>query len=243
MKFARDRNDYRERLRQILPRFEISLLDYCQTSNHVHLLSRAEKPDQISRFMQTLEGEFAQAYHRRHNRSGADWSDRFHATMIEPDGHLLRCMVYIALNMRRCGVVSHPREWPWCGYDELTGRRRRYRVLDMEWVLRLLGGVSASEFRDHYEAAITETIAKDLHSREPEWTESIAVGSESFVREVAERIERRQQLEIRPAGEQWVLREAVGPYGSALDLPSTAGVGPPLCSGGLEAEKTREKRG
>jgi REP element-mobilizing transposase RayT len=61
MKFARDGNDYRKRLRQILPRFEISLLDYCQTSNHVHLLCRCEKADQISRFMQTLEDEFAQA--------------------------------------------------------------------------------------------------------------------------------------------------------------------------------------
>jgi putative transposase len=99
MKFARDRNDYRERLRQILPRFEISLLDYCQTSNHVHRLSRAEKPDQISRFMQTLEGEFAQAYNRRHNRSDAYWSDRFHATMIEPPacrqtGALISCAAW-----------------------------------------------------------------------------------------------------------------------------------------------------
>jgi putative transposase len=133
-------------------------------------------------------------------------------------------MVYIALNMRRCGVVSHPREWPWCGYPELTGRRWRYRLLDMEWVLKFFGGASLSEFRDYYEAAIQETIAKDIHRREPQWTESIAVGSESFVREVAQRIQRRQQLEIRPSGEHWLLRETPEPYASAPDShpPATA---------------------
>jgi putative transposase len=113
LKFARDRDDYQKRLREVLARFDVSLLDYCQTSNHVHLLSRSESPDQISRFMQVLEGEFAQAYNRRKKRSGAFWSDRFHSTIIQPGGHLMRCMVYIGLNMRRCGMVRHPREPQW----------------------------------------------------------------------------------------------------------------------------------
>jgi putative transposase len=38
LKFARDRDAYRERLRQHLQHREVSLLDYCLTSNHVHLL-------------------------------------------------------------------------------------------------------------------------------------------------------------------------------------------------------------
>jgi putative transposase len=201
LKFARDRSDYRQRLRHALTQFDLSLLDYCETSNHVHLLCRSESPDQISRFMQVVEGEFAQAYNRRKNRSGAFWSDRFHATIIEPGAHLMRCMVYIAMNMRRCGVVGHPREWPWCGYHELTGTRRRYRVLDMDCVLQLFGDVSAAKFREHYEAVIEERIVKDLAKREPEWTESIAVGSEELVREVAQRIQGRQELEIQPQGE------------------------------------------
>lgn len=112
LKFARDRNDYRQRLRHVLTQFDLRLLDYCEISNHVHLLSRSESPDRISRFMQALEGQFAQAYNRRKNRSGKFWSDRFHATIIQPGAHLMRCMVYIALNMRRCGVVVHPRSGP-----------------------------------------------------------------------------------------------------------------------------------
>ena len=122
-------------------------------------------------------------------------------------------MVYIALNMRRCGVVGHPREWPWCGYHELIGARRRYRVLDMDSVLQLFGDGSAAEFREQYEAMIEERIAKDLAKREPEWTESIAVGSEEFVREVSQFIQGRQELEFKPQGEYWCLCEVPTPYG------------------------------
>jgi putative transposase len=98
LKFPRDRKDYRQRLRHALTQFGLSLLDYCETSNHVHLLSRSESPDQISRFMQVVEGEFAQAYNRRKNRSGTFWSDRFHATIIQPGAQLMRCMVYRGKN-------------------------------------------------------------------------------------------------------------------------------------------------
>ena len=37
LKFARDRDDYRDRLREHLTEFEVALLDYCIICNHVHL--------------------------------------------------------------------------------------------------------------------------------------------------------------------------------------------------------------
>jgi putative transposase len=131
------------------------------TSNHVHLVVWAEDADQISGFMQMVEGEFAQSCNRRKRRHGAYWEDRYHATLIEPGAHLERCLVYLVLNMVRCGVVAHPGEWAWCGYQELTGWRQRFRVLDFERILKHLGGASAAEFRQHYEAMIQERMARD----------------------------------------------------------------------------------
>jgi len=212
LKFARDRDAYRRKLREGIAQFEIALLDYSVTSNHVHLMACAEDPEQISGFMQMVEGEFAQNYNRRKRRHGAYWEDRFHATMIEPGGHLARCMVYIDLNMVRCGVVPHPREWAWCGYQELMGLRQRFRILDFDRVLELFGGGSAAAFRQHYEALIQERIAKDQMKREPEWTEAIAVGSERFVREMAVAIRGRRRLVIEGAGQTWTLKEAEIPY-------------------------------
>lgn len=42
---------------------------------------------------------------------GAYWEDWYHATAVETGEHLLRCIVYIDLNMVRAGVVSHPSDW------------------------------------------------------------------------------------------------------------------------------------
>jgi len=41
-------------------------------------------------------------------RKGAFWEDRYHATAVEKERHLIRCMIYIDLNMVRAGVVDHP---------------------------------------------------------------------------------------------------------------------------------------
>ena len=48
LKFARDRDAYRAKLRQRLREHELWLLDYCLTSNHVHLLVDAQDRAEIS---------------------------------------------------------------------------------------------------------------------------------------------------------------------------------------------------
>ena len=61
LKFARDRDIYRSILRRQLEEYEVWLLDYCLTSNHVHLLLEAEDRHQISGLMRDVAGEFARA--------------------------------------------------------------------------------------------------------------------------------------------------------------------------------------
>jgi len=178
----------------------------------VHLLVSAENTEQISGFMQKVDGEFAQSYNRRKQRHGAYWEDRFHSTMVQPDGHWEGCLVYLALNMVRCCVVAHPREWRWCGYQELMGFRKRFRILDVDHLLARFRGVSIEEFKRHYDALITERIAKGNLTREPKWTEAIAVGSEEYVRQVADQIKGRQQVEITGSGQTWALHDAGTSY-------------------------------
>jgi hypothetical protein len=45
-------------------------------------------------------------------------------------------------------------------------------------------------------------------ARQPQWTESIAVGSRAFVEAMAQNVSHRQHLEFSPVGENaWALRE------------------------------------
>jgi putative transposase len=112
-------------------RFGLSVLNYVVTCNHVHLLVKDTGRDVISQSIQLIAGRTAQEYNQRKNRQGAFWEDRYHATAIEADEHLHRCIVYIDLNMVRAGV-NHPKRWQHGGYPEIQDPPERYALLDLQ---------------------------------------------------------------------------------------------------------------
>jgi len=222
LKFALDRHGYRAKLRERLAEFEVGLLDYCITSNRVHLLLDAEERMEISGLMRTVAGEFARAYNRRKQRMNAFWGDNFHATLVEDGRYLWRCLCYIELNMVRCGRVSHPRQWDWLGYHEIMGQRQRYRVLDLDRLCWRLQTDSLEEVRKNLEAALAEQIAQEQFKREPCWTEGLAVGSAGFLERIRPLILSRQETELVPQdSETWILREAALPYGAKTSSKSS----------------------
>ena len=54
----------------------------------------------------------------------------YHATAVSSDRHLIQCIAYIDLNMVRAGVVNHPSEWNFGGYNEIQKPRERYALID-----------------------------------------------------------------------------------------------------------------
>jgi putative transposase len=200
-------------MRDKLKEFDLSLLDYCLTCNHVHMLADAEEKAQISGFMREVAGEFARKYNQRKGRINAVWGDNFHATLVDSGTYLWRCLTYIELNMVRCGAVAHPRQWEWLGYHEIMGWRRRNRLLDLDRLCWRLGTSSISEVRQNLEARLNERLASEKRQREPHWTESLAVGSTAFLERIRPLILSRRETEI--VEEQpgiWALKEADVPY-------------------------------
>ena len=110
-KFSIDRDRYVMRLFEMTQKYDINVLDYMITSNHVHLLLWSKDPHEVSEGMRFLQGSSAQDYNRRKKRSGAFWSGRYHTTLIQNGSHLSRCLFYIGLNMVRVKAVRHPSEW------------------------------------------------------------------------------------------------------------------------------------
>jgi putative transposase len=216
LKFVRDRNLYRSMLRERLPKYELSLLGYCLTSNHVHLLLQAGQRDAVAGLMHSLAGDFARAYNLRKGRRNAFWGERYHATLVDGTTYLWRCLRYIDMNMVRAGVVTHPREWAWCGYHELVGLRRRYCLIDQEKLLRALGdGWTPERFENAYYSDIEERLRLRDHARNGQWTESLAVGSQAFVERISSTIKNRSRVGIEHAvGEEsgWVLKETRPDY-------------------------------
>jgi hypothetical protein len=87
------------------------VLDYIVTSNHIHLLVKDTGSNVIAG-MQLIAGRSAQEYNERKERHGAFWEDRYHASAIEADEHLHRCLAWsdpalpVTIWPPRCLVVQ-----------------------------------------------------------------------------------------------------------------------------------------
>ena len=189
LKFARDRRRWMAWLFEARKRYGLSILNYIVTSNHIHLLVSGDGDrDTIPRSIQLLAGKTGQEYNLRKKRKGAFWEDRYHATAVELDVHLARCMVYIDMNMVRAGVVNHPEEWAFCGYNEIQHPPKRYALIDTAKVVALLQMSDFEELQKSRKHWIEEALEAENNGRESKWTESVAVGSKGFVEATKERL-------------------------------------------------------
>jgi putative transposase len=228
LKFARDQRRWLQWLFEAKKRLGTSILNYTVTSNHIHLIIKDDKGEEvIPQTMQLIAGRTGQEYNQRKGRKGAFWEDRYHATAVEVDSHLIQCLVYVDLNMVRAGVVNHPSEWSFCGYNEIQNPRQRYSIIDHESLMELFDITSMDELKKIYRGFVEETLKKQGRERDRRWTESIAVGSEAFVRDTKER------LGIKAVG-----REVMGGDGSfelrELEVPYEVNFTPE--NGGLSQE-------
>lgn len=177
LKFEMDRRRWLYWLYQARRRFGLSVLNYIVTSNHIHLLVHDRGDNAIPAAMQLISGRTAQEFNKRRGRRGAFWEDRYHATAIQTDNHLARCMTYIDLNMVRAGEVSHPEEWSSSGYHEARHPRQRGSRIDLESACRLLNFDSPKELLVARERWIDDQMCYGSLERVGMWTDSAAVGT------------------------------------------------------------------
>ncbi len=155
------------------------------TSNHIHLLVvDSGGREVIPKSLQLIAGRTGQEYNQRKNRNGAFWEDRYHATAVSSDRHLVQCLVYIDLNMVRAGVVNHPSEWSFSGYNEIQKPRERYSLIDYKRLMDLLHILTIDDLRNSHQKWVEEILKTKNYVRESKWSQSIAVGSKNFVENI-----------------------------------------------------------
>lgn len=213
LKFAKDRKRWLYWLFGARKRFGLCVLNYMVTSNHIHLLVQDCGEGEIARSMQLIAGRTAQEYNQRKRRLGAYWQDRYHATAVDTEGYLARCMVYIDLNMVRAGVVSHPGEWDNCGYHELQNPPERYCIIDQSALMRLFNIQDSNVLREAHAGWVEEALKAEDSRRDENWSRSLAVGSEDFVNRVQAAMGNKGKYrEVIPQGDMHALREAPASY-------------------------------
>ena len=175
--------------------------------------------ESIPKSIQLLAGRTGQEYNRRKKRKGAFWEDRYHATAIETGDHLLRCLLYVDLNMVRAGAVSHPKQWLHGGYNEIRHPRRKNILIDYEVLSHLSGFSNFNDFQTAHGAWVESALTDGKIQREACWTQSIATGSPSYIEAV------RNQMggfaigrQIRKGVQGFELREPQSIYNSFFEV-------------------------
>jgi putative transposase len=123
--------------------------------------------------------------------------------------------MYIDLNMVRAGAVDHPKEWAWGGYREIQGKRCRNRVIDLKVLKNVFEMGTVENLRKSHTEWIRAALGGAEMGRDGIWTESIAVGSEDFVRSTRQRIGIKVKgRKVAEKGGAFTLREPMNDYGS-----------------------------
>ena len=216
LKFDIDRQCWMRWLFEAKKRYGLRILNYIVTSNHIHLLVMDVGDYTIARSMQLVAAQTAQRYNKRTGRKGAFWEDRYHATAVQTDAHLHRCLVYIDLNMVRAGVVPHPGGWRYSGYREIQSPRARYSLIDLPLLGKLCGFGSVLNLQTAHREWVDTALAVGCGDREPRWTRTPAVGTAQFVASI--------ESEIRLAGRSGssnCVRESAPSYSAGIMLEIT----------------------
>jgi len=195
------------------------ILNYVVTSNHIHLLVQdANGPNVIPKSIQLVAARTGQEFNNRKKRKGAFWEDRYHATAIETGEYLLRCIVYVDLNMVRAGVVSHPAQWSHGGFNEIQHPRRKNILIDYGTLSRLSGFDNFESFQSAHLRWVQSALSDDKGKRKDCWTQSIATESQSFV-EAVKRQMRSFAIgrHVRKKAESFELRESLSSYKAFFD--------------------------
>ncbi|MGM0680491.1 MAG: transposase [Pseudomonadota bacterium] len=227
MKFSKDRRRWLQWLYEAKRRYGLTILNYMVTSNHIHLLVVDDgDQDMILRSIQFIAGRTGQEYNQRKTRKGAFWEDRYHATAVEKGEHLFRCIVYIDLNMVRAGVVDHPSQWPFCGYNEIQSPRRKNVLIKYDTLRELVGVETYDQVKEYHQGWLDEYLRDGNNRRDEKWTKSIAVGSKGFVQSVQSLLGALARgRKVRQAAEAYQLREPSALYGDHFGVKDEA-IGP-----------------
>ncbi len=188
LKFKKDRRHWCHWLFETKKRYGLCVLNYIPTSNHVHILVVDTGKETIPKSLQLIAGRTAQEFNIRKKRKGAFWEDRYHATAVQTDEHLAKCMVYIDLNMVRAGVVQHPSQYRMSGYNEIQNPPKRYSIINRKKLLEFFAIHDENHFQQTHREWVNIELKNDSSIRNPVWSETIAVGKEYFVKDIQQKL-------------------------------------------------------
>lgn len=206
-----DRRRFLGVLERVVARFHLVLHASCLMSNHYHLLEETPEAN-LSTAMRQLNGVYAQAFTRGHDRVGHFLQGRFRAIVVEQDSYLLELARHVVLNPVRARLTRKPETYAWSSYRAIAGLTPVPSYLTVEWLLSQFGRQRAAAERK-YLAFVAAGIGQDAP-----WEQvrgQVLLGREIFVESLLSHLQDKQALTEIPRAQRFAASPTLGQLFSA----------------------------
>ncbi len=160
----RDRDNFLQRLDDVLSETHTPCFAWALIPNHLHLLLRTGGTP-ISTVMRRLLTGYAVTFNRRHRRHGQLFQNRYKSILCQEDVYLLELVRYIHLNPLRSKILQDLKQldkYAYCGHSALMGKIKR-NWQDTDYILKFYHD-RYSEARRLYKKFIKQGIVQGRRS-------------------------------------------------------------------------------
>jgi len=120
-----DRRYFMDLLVSCVPEWRVALHAFVLLPQQLQLLLTPSNELGTPKLMQALGRRYASAFNRRHERTGTLWEGRYRSCILEPERHLLDCMVWMDTQPVRQQIVAHARDHAWSSCRHHLGLETR----------------------------------------------------------------------------------------------------------------------
>ena len=93
--------------------YSLKIISYCIMNNHAHILIKAKKVGDMSKYMQRLNIKYSMYFNKKYSRIGHVFRNRFESESILNEKHLYNCIKYIYDNPVKAKICSKPEDYPY----------------------------------------------------------------------------------------------------------------------------------
>jgi len=129
----------RDRLRELMPEFNLALLAWVILDNHYHVIFKTQRGNALPRFFGRLHGSTSRQINRRDDTAGRQIWHNYWDACIRTEADLWTRFNYVHHNPVKHGYVQNLRDWEFSSYHyyrNLKGEKwladcwQRYPVID-----------------------------------------------------------------------------------------------------------------
>jgi REP-associated tyrosine transposase len=161
-----DRDNFLERLKNILTYSDTLCFAWALIPNHFHLLLRTGRVP-ISTVMKRLLTGHAMYFNRKHNRVGHLFQNRYKSILCQEDAYMLELVRYIHLNPLRAKIIPDLKfldKYTYSGHAAIMGKKKN-NWQDTDYVLKLFNSklsLARRRYREYVKRGISVGKRQDL---------------------------------------------------------------------------------